>query len=135
LHFFDTNILIYSALSDPANRAKENVAITLLDRPDGAVSVQVLQEFYVQVTRPSRPVRLPHDVALDFIQGWSRFPVQPMTLDLLQAAHELKTRTNFSYWDCAVIAAARALGCEKLYSEDLSHGRIIDGVEIVNPFR
>ncbi len=135
LHFFDTNILIYSVDPDPAHHEKRIRAIALLKEDDGALSVQVLQEFYTQATRPSRSWTLSHDVAVGFIETWSRFQVQPMTLDLLFAAFEIKSATNFSYWDCAVIAAARALGCEKLYSEDLSHGRIIDGVQIINPFR
>ena len=46
-----------------------------------------------------------------------------------------RARHGFSYWDSAIIAAARALGCRELYSEDMSHGRRIDGVVIVDPFR
>ena len=58
-----------------------------------------------------------------------------MTLELLHAALAIRAMHRFSYWDCAVIAAARALRCGELYTEDMSHGRRIDGVLIVNPFR
>jgi predicted nucleic acid-binding protein len=51
------------------------------------------------------------------------------------AVHEIKRRTGFSYWDSAINAAARALGCRELYSEDMSHGQEVEGVMIVNPFR
>src|SRR4051794_22819593 len=63
LHFLDTNILIYSISDKPAEAAKRSCAEALLARDDGALSVQVLQEFYVQATRPTRPGRLAHGVA------------------------------------------------------------------------
>jgi predicted nucleic acid-binding protein len=134
-HFFDTNILIYSISADPTEAGKRDRAIALLDENNGAVSVQVLQEFYVQATRPSRPRPLSHALAVGFIAKWTRFPVQDMTLAILNAALEIKANHRLSYWDSAVVAAARALGCRTLYSEDLSHGRQIDGIRIVNPFR
>ncbi len=97
--------------------------------------MQVLQEFYVQATRPTRTDRLPHDIAVGLITAWTRFRVQAVTLPILTAALDIKAAHGFSYWDSAIIAAARALGCERLYSEDLQHGREIDGVAIVDPFR
>ena len=133
--FFDTNILLYSISRAAAEAVKRERAIALLDRDDGALSVQVLQEFYVQATRPSGPARLSHDLATGLIRRWTRFPVQELNLSILNAALEITARHRFSYWDSAIIAAARALGCTELYTEDMSHGRIVEGVEIVNPFR
>jgi predicted nucleic acid-binding protein len=95
----------------------------------------VLQEFYVQATRPSRTDRVAHDVAAGLIATWTRFRVQDITLSILDGALAIKTAHGFSYWDSAIIAAARALGCRELFSEDMSDGREIDGVVIVNPFR
>jgi predicted nucleic acid-binding protein len=135
VHFLDTNILLYSISRDPAEATKRERAIALLDRDDGALSVQVLQEFYVQATRATRPDRVPHDLAAGLIATWTRFRVQDITLSILDGALAIKAAHGFSYWDSAVIAAARALGCRELFSEDLSHGREIDGVVIVNPFR
>ncbi len=97
--------------------------------------MQVLQEFYVQATRSTRPDRLPHDLATALIAAWTRFRIQDITLSILDGALAIKATHGFSYWDSAVIAAARALGCRELFSEDMSHGREIDGVLIVNPFR
>jgi predicted nucleic acid-binding protein len=134
-HFLDTNILLYSISSDPAEAAKRESARLLMDRDDGALSVQVLQEFYVQATRPTRLDPLPHEIAVGLIGTWTRFAVQELTLSILDAALEIKTTHGFSYWDSAIIAAARALGCGELYSEDMSHGREIEGILIVNPFR
>ena len=133
--FFDTNVLIYSISADPAETEKRQRATELLRRDDGALSIQVLQEFYTQATRPTRPHRLSHEMAADLIKAWTRFPLQELTLALFERALEITARHRFSYWDSAIIAAARALGCRELYTEDISHGRIVDGVEIVNPFR
>jgi predicted nucleic acid-binding protein len=107
----------------------------LLDRDDGALSAQVLQEFYVQATRPTRPDRLPDEVAAGLIRTWTRFRIQEINLAIVLAALEIKAAYGFSYWDSAIIAAARALGCRELYSEDLSHGQQVNGVTIINPFR
>jgi len=131
----DTNVLIYSISRDPAEATKRERALALLERDDGALSIQVLQEFYVQATRPTRPHRVPHEIAVDLLTGWSRFRVQDMTLAILNAALEIGAAHRFSYWDSAIIAAARALGCRELYTEDMSHGREVEGVLIVNPFR
>ena len=134
-HFIDTNVLLYSISRDPQEQAKRDRAVALLDRDDGALSVQVLQEFYVQATRPTRPDSLPHDIAVGLIATWTRFAVQDITLSILMGALEIKAARGLSYWDSAIVAAARALGCRELYSEDMSHGRQIDDVTIIDPFR
>jgi predicted nucleic acid-binding protein len=134
-HFIDTNILLYSVSRDTQEAAKRDRAVALLDRDEGALSVQVLQEFYVQATRPTRPDPLPHDVAVGLIATWTRFAVQDITLSILMGALEIRISHGLSYWDSAIVAAARALGCRELYSEDMSHGQQIEGVTIVNPFR
>jgi predicted nucleic acid-binding protein len=133
--FLDTNILLYSISRDPAETGKREHAIAILDRRDNAVSVQVLQEFYVQATRASRTDRLPHDVAVGLIRSWLRFPVQEITLAVMADALAIKERTDLSYWDAAIVAAAKAMNCHELLSEDMTHDRDIDGVRIVNPFR
>jgi predicted nucleic acid-binding protein len=107
----------------------------LIERPDNVLSVQVLQEFYVQATRPSRPDALPHDIAAGLIRTWLRFPVQDITLAVMSSALEIKASSGLSYWDAAIIAAANAVGCREVMSEDMSHGRTIAGVSITNPFR
>lgn len=135
LRFLDTNVLLYSISRDPAEAAKRERAIALLERDDVALSVQVLQEFYVQATRATRSDRLPHDIAAGLIEAWLRFPVQETTVAVLSGALEIKAMHGFSYWDSAIIAAARALGCRELCSEDMSHGREVAGVRIVDPFR
>ena len=127
--------MLYSISRDPAEIAKRQRAVELLDSAEAALSVQVLQEFYVQATRRNRPDALPHEIAASLIQTWTRFKIQEIDLRVLAAALEIRATYGFSYWDSAIVAAARALGCRELYTEDLSHGQRVDGVEIVNPFR
>jgi predicted nucleic acid-binding protein len=133
--FLDTNVLLYSISRAPDEISKRERALELLDRPDCALSIQVLQEFYVQATRASRPDALAHDVAAGLVRAWLRFEVLDMTVAVLIGALEIRAAHGFSYWDSAIVAAARALGCPELYTEDLSHGRVIEGVTIINPFR
>ncbi len=133
--FLDTNVLLYSISRAPMEAAKRQRAITLIDDGDCALSVQVLQEFYVQATRVTRPDALTHELAAGLIRAWLRFPVQDNTVAILNGALEIKAVHGFSYWDSCIISAARAQGCRELMSEDMSHGREVDGVMIVNPFR
>ena len=78
---------------------------------------------------------LDHDTAVKLIRTWLRFPVQNITVAVMSAALDIKARTGLSYWDAAIVAAAGALGCAELLSEDMQHGREIAAVKIVNPFR
>ena len=135
IRFLDTNILLYSISTDRAEKAKREVAAELLAGRDNALSVQVLQEFYVQSTRPTRRDALPHEIAVGLMRAWLRFSVQDITLSVLSGALDIKVASGLSYWDAAIVSAARALGCRELLSEDMSHGRVIEGVAIVNPFR
>lgn len=132
--FLDTNILLYSISTDPAERSKRDVAIGLLERTDNVLSVQVMQEFYVQSTRASRNDALSHDVAVGLVTAWQRFVVVPSTVELLHLALELRGRYHWSYWDAAVVAAAKLAGCTELLTEDLQHGHEVGGLRIVDPF-
>ena len=78
---------------------------------------------------------MPHDIAVGLIRTWLRFRIQETTLPVMIGALEIKAAHGLSYWDAAILAAARALGCRELLSEDMSHGREVEGVRIVNPFR
>jgi predicted nucleic acid-binding protein len=135
LRFLDTNILLYSISRDSTETTKRDRAVELIDAGNNALSVQVLQEFYVQATRPTRLDPLPHDIAAGLIRTWLRFRVQEISVPIMTGALEIKAAHRLSYWDAAIVAAARALGCRELYSEDMSHGRQIEGITIINPFR
>lgn len=134
MRFVDTNVLLYSQSTDPGEAAKAKRARQILKSRDLALSVQVLQEFYVQTTRESRADRLLHDQAVRLVRSFLRFPVQELTVEVVQAAFATRQRFRLSYWDAAILEAARYLGCDTVLSEDLSHAQDYDGVQVVNPF-
>lgn len=135
VRFLDTNILLYSISRDSREIAKRDIAVTLLDRRDNALSVQVLQEFYVQATRPTRSDALPHDIATGLMRTWMRFPIQGITISVMTDALMIKASANVSYWDAVIVAAARALGCTEVLSEDFADCHKIQGVRTTNPFK
>jgi predicted nucleic acid-binding protein len=135
MRFVDANVLLYAVSTAPAEAAKSRVARDVLDATDLVLSVQVLQEFYMQATRGSRTDRLSHDHAVLLIESWRRFPVLATTVELVAAALAATQRYRLSYWDAAIVEAARLSACDTLLSEDLAHGRSYDGVLVVNPFQ
>jgi predicted nucleic acid-binding protein len=134
VRFVDTNVLLYAASTAPEEAFKASKARALLEEDDLALSVQVLQEFYVQATRPTRRDRLTHQQATALVEAFARFPVQDTTLELVRAALASSRRFKLSYWDAAIIEAARSLGCRTVLSEELSHGARYTGVRVENPF-
>jgi predicted nucleic acid-binding protein len=130
----DTNVLLYAVSRDPGERHKAERARSILAERDLALSVQVLQEFYVQATRESRPDPLGHDQAVKLVESFLRFTVADVTRDVMLAAIATRQRFGISYWDAAIIEAARSLGCDTVLSEDLNDGQDYAGVRVENPF-
>ncbi len=135
MRFVDTNILLYAISCDPAEQAKAARASELLSARDVGLSVQVLQEFYVQATRKTRADRLTHEQAAALVDSFRRFPVQETALGTVLSAMSTRERFGISYWDAAILEAARELGCEVVLSEDLADGQDYAGVRVENPFR
>ena len=75
-----------------------------------------------------------HREALDFLAPLMRLPIQPVTQELFATAAGMADRFRISYWDAAILAAAKTLGCDAVYSEDLSHQQDYDGLRVINPF-
>jgi len=132
--FVDTNVLIYRATPGPEEHRKAEIADEILRQPSLGISVQVLQEFYTQVTRPTRKNQITHEEALDYISKWKRFPIRPMTEDIFDRAIVACQRCKISYWDAAIIEAAREMECREVLSEDLSDQVDYDGIRVMNPF-
>ena len=130
--FLDTNILLYAIGLHPDEERKQRIAEDVIAPMDWFTSAQVIQEFFVNATRPSA---LTAEAALAFIEIWRRRPIQETTLTLIDAAVAIHRRHRISYWDSAIVAAAKAQRCTLLYSEDLNDGQVIEGVKIVNPLR
>jgi predicted nucleic acid-binding protein len=133
--FVDTNVLLYAY--DRGRPAKHAQAVALLKRlwqeGSGALSVQVLQEFYVNVTRklpePLEPKEAEAVVA-DFV-GWKVYA--PRFTDVIKAIRLSQTH-RLSFWDAMIIHSARSLGCRALWSEDLNPGQRFGALEVSNPF-
>lgn len=134
MRLVDTNVLLYAASILAEEEDKRIRARKLLAEPDLAVSVQVVQEFYHQATRANRPGRLSHDDALRFLEPVLEMRMQAVTLGVFRRAVSIRRRFGLSYRDAAILAAARVLGCDAVYSEDMSSEQDYGGIHVVNPF-
>lgn len=134
--FVDTNVLVYAR--DASEGAKQEQAEAWLaylwGTREGRLSYQVLEEYYVTVTRKLRPGLPPADARADVrdLLSWD-----PMVVDdeIMEAAWRLESRWGLSFWDAAIVATARAAGCQRLLTEDLTDGQTMAGVTVVDPFR
>ena len=131
--FLDTNILVYAAAGRDDEDGRRLQALQLIESTNFGLSAQVLQEFYVVVTRKIEH-RLTPDRALEWIEQWEAFPCVPIDSRLVKIAAELSERFRISYWDGAVLSAAEALGADTLYTEDLNDGQRYGTVMVSNPF-
>lgn len=134
--FVDANVLVYAEDRDAGDKhliARDLVA-DLWRTGDGVLSIQVLQEFFVTVTRKlPRPLR-PTE-ALAIVEQYLTWRVVENTGDLLLAGIRLASDLKISFWDALVVQAARTERCDRLLTEDLNHGQRIGDLTIVNPFR
>ena len=129
----DTSVLLYSISLLPAEQHQRSIAIALIASNHWGTCTQVLQEFYVNAVRGKVPA-LTEAQALDSVGLFMRRPCVGMSPTLMVGAVALHQRYKISYWDAAVLVSAKALGAGTLYSEDLIHGQIYDGVRVENPF-
>lgn len=133
--FVDTNILIYAEDRDAGSKhiiARDLVA-DLWRSGEGVVSVQVLQEFFVDVTR-KMPRPLGPDEAFAIVEQYLTWRVVENTGGLLLAGIRLASALKVSFWDALILEAARVERCDRLWTEDLNHGQRIGDLTIVNPF-
>ena len=134
--YFDTNVLVYLFDADsPEKQSRARDALReRLESGAVVVSTQVLQEFFVAVTRKlARP--LPADEAEAALRRLMDLPVVQVDPDQILAAAVTSRRDRLSFWDALILTAASAAGCEEVLSEDLQHGRSFGRLRIVDPFR
>ena len=132
--FFDTNIVVYADDDDaPAKqRRARDLVYEHWRKGSGVVSLQVLQEYFVTVTRK---LKLDARKARRKVELLSELDVvAPEVADIL-AAIDLHRLHGFSFWDALILRAAKQSGCRVLFSEDFQPSRELDGVQIVNPFQ
>lgn len=133
--FVDTNVIAYAY--DTADAAKQGATVEVLEdlweRGEGVLSMQVLQELYVVLTRKFTEPLAP-GAARRVVATYAVWPRDVATPATVLAASELTERDSISFWDGMILVSAAAMGAETLLTEDLSHGRVIEGVRIENPF-
>jgi len=133
--FFDTNILVY--LFDADDEARKELAAARFEAEASAgrilLSTQVLQEFYVSVTR-KLSVPLAPETAESVVRDLSLFPIVAIDTDRILAAVRKSRTLGLSFWDALIVEAALAGGADCLLSEDMRHGQVIEGLRIENPF-
>jgi len=131
--FFDTNVLAYT--DDHDSPTKQSRALALFEEArrtgTGVVSTQVMQEYFVTVTRK---LGVPVDVARRKVELFARLGLVVIDLADVLAAIDLHRLHQIAFWDALVVRAAQRANCSVLYTEDMQHGRRIDGLSILNPF-
>jgi predicted nucleic acid-binding protein len=132
--FLDTNILVYAQDQDsPVKRRRSREVIAALAQSGtGVISTQVLQEFYVTVTRKLGVAPL---AAKRVLQTFKIFEIVQASPDLIERAIDCSVLNTISFWDALIVAAAASSGCAIVYSEDLNPDQTIRGVRVENPMR
>jgi len=133
--FVDTDILLDSRdVSEPEKQALASARLDeLWENHTGRLSVQVLNEYFVNATRKLDPGLSPEE-AWDDIEALSAWEPLPLDMPILSRAFAVQRRYGLSWWDSMIIAAAEASGCARILSEDLSDGASYFGITVENPF-
>lgn len=134
--FVDANVLLYA--HDPSEptkgpRAKAWLELLWKERA-GRISMQVLSEYYVNVTRKLRP-GLSSEVAWEDVTTYLSWDPYPVDETLIRRAREIEQRYRLSWWDGMIVAAAQLQDCEGLLTEDLQDGMVFGAVTVRNPFK
>ncbi len=135
MEFVDTNVFLYAY--DPSAGERSTTARALVSRlgraRTGALSVQVLQEFYVnavvKIAQPLTPAE-----GRERVRNLSRWRTHVPTADDVIAAASISEERQLSFWDAMIVRSAAEVGCSTLWTEDLNDGQLIEGVRIANPF-
>jgi predicted nucleic acid-binding protein len=132
--FVDTNVLIYAHDVDAKakHETAKNVLRELWSRRTGVLSMQVLQEFYVNVTRKiAKP--LSKDAARRVVNSYSIWCIETTPAEIA-AAFQIEDKSRIGFWDALIVASAAKSGAVRILSEDLNAQQMIAGIRIENPF-
>lgn len=134
--FVDTNILLYARdASEPEKQVLAAARLNeLWEKRTGRLSIQVLNEYFVNATRKLDPGLSPEE-AWDDIEALSVWEPLPLDLALITRTFAIQRRHQLSWWDSMIVAAAEAAGCARILSEDLSDGASYFGITVENPFK
>ncbi len=132
--FFDTNVLVYAF--DEGEPEKRSLALDLIKEHlierNGVISVQVLREFYSAVRREPQP--LSEEAAAAAVRRLSGFSPVSEDADMVLRAVRRTGEMSISFWDALIVEAALKAGADRLFTEDLQHGQVIEGMRVENPF-
>jgi predicted nucleic acid-binding protein len=133
--FVDTNILVYAHDLDAGNKHDQAAEIVsqVWESRNGVLSTQVLQEFYVTLTRKVSST-LSKLEARKLVQKYSHWHLVLNDLSIILQASEIEESNNISFWDALIVSAAYSQNVPTILTEDLNHGQIIEGIFIRNPF-
>lgn len=133
--FVDSNVLVYRHdTADPQKQGRAEAWLAHLWRTrNGRLSTQVLQEFYINVTKKLKP-GLSRQAAREEIRDLIAWGPVSVDADVIEAAWVIQDRFGLSFWDSLIVAAAQACGCRYLLTEDLQHGQDLNGIRVTNPF-
>ncbi len=131
--FLDSNVLAYA--QDRGSPVKRRKSRRLIEQAaasgNGVISTQIMQEFYVTITRK---MGVPPLAAKGVLKSFAMFELVPVSSQLIYDAIDCSILNTLSFWDALVLSAASSAGCSTLYSEDLNPGQKILGITIENPF-
>ena len=132
--FFDSNILVYSV--DERDTKKQKIAINLIDKAIhdkiGIISTQSLQEFFAVTTQK---LKFPKEAAKEYLNYFAdNIPVTQVALSNIVDAVNISIKNKLSFWDSLIVSAAHTSDCVIVYSEDMNHNQLVNGVKILNPF-
>ena len=132
--FLDSNILVYFV--DEHDSKKQKIAEKLIknsvEMKTGVLSTQSLQEFYSVVTRKSLCSKKQAKTIVEKFKN--TLPITQISVSHILKAIDISIQTQFSFWDSLIVSAAHSSGCVIVYSEDMSHNQLVNGVKIINPF-
>jgi predicted nucleic acid-binding protein len=133
--FLDTNVLVYLFDADDPAKQRRAQEFLLSQELRGRVilSTQVLQEFYVSVTR-KLAIPLDPDTAFTAVQDLTAFPVVQVDTSLILLAIRRSDQAKISFWDALILESALVGGATTLYSEDFQNGAVFGRVRVMNPF-
>ncbi len=133
--FVDTNVLIYAYDVDAGRKHDRAVSILsdLWEKENGMISLQVLQEFYINATQKISKPLTPASTR-GIIQNYFSWHVELNEPSTVLLASEIGERNLLSFWDALIVASASRAGADRILSENLSHGQVIEGIPVENPF-
>lgn len=131
--FIDTNVFVYALdqKDKKKNKRARNILQTLSEGDEGIISTQVLQEFYVIATQK---LGCSYHLAKKMLLKMEDYEIVVNTPEMIYLATDYQMLHQISFWDALILVSAKYAQCEKVLTEDLNHGQLINGIKIENPF-